>query len=78
MVFHCYHWINQSQANNLEAKQTGFFFLIIIPLIIPFLMFYRIQPNYSIFPSMWDINKAVIKSRVDEQSWLFAWNPLLL
>lgn len=25
MVFHCYHWINQSQTSILEAKQTGFF-----------------------------------------------------
>lgn len=66
MVFHCSHWINQSQTNSLEAKQTVWVFLI-IPLIIPFLMFYIIHPNYNIFPSMWDINKVVIKSRVDER-----------
>jgi len=41
-------------------------------------MSYIIHPNYDIFPSMWDINKVVIKPAVDEQPWLFAWHCLLL
>lgn len=58
--------LNQPVSNKYLKSKVDWRFFLIISSIIPFLMFYIIHPNYYIFPGMWDINKVVIKSRVDE------------